>query len=98
MKGATADPLASTRSPPSTAIISTIGISQYFLRASRNSPSSRRNDMASPSILLGHGAGRRRSLDPVRPRRAIERHGDGTLAEKPHQEADGRHHDEEHRA
>src|SRR6516164_3750360 len=46
MNGATAEPWASTISTPNTAMMTTIGHSQYFLRVRRNAHSSLINDIA----------------------------------------------------
>ena len=45
MKGATADPLVSTSSPPNTSIMTRIGNSQYFLRTRWNVQNSLRNEI-----------------------------------------------------
>src|SRR5271165_4395171 len=52
MKGASAEPLLRTTSPPKTAIMKITGNSQYFLRVRRNAHSSCRNAIATSSDLL----------------------------------------------
>tara|TARA_E500000178_G_scaffold330236_1_gene361953 strand:+ start:505 stop:729 length:225 start_codon:yes stop_codon:yes gene_type:complete len=68
MKGATADPFDRTTSPPKMTIMTKIGISQNFLRASKNDKISDKKDMFSHSKLVFErprlGA-RRFSMDPV---------------------------------
>src|SRR5580692_10251589 len=90
MNGAMADPLARITRPPNRPVSATMGISQYFLRASKNSKSARANDMGS-SVLLRHRAWRRGRVgtrDPIALGVGVETRRDRTLAEEPHQQAD----------
>jgi len=51
MKGATAEPWASTITPPNSTTTSTTGMSQYFLRTLRNRQNSIKNDINAPPAL-----------------------------------------------
>src|SRR5215472_1264992 len=92
MKGAMAEPLVSTKSPPNTAIMIRIGSNQNFLRTRRNSQNSRRNDnMVSFSELMLHRFGaclRRAAQDPIAVTSTIGPHPKRIFAKRPHEKAD----------
>src|SRR5580658_6881146 len=92
MKGATAEPFASTSRPPNIAITTKTGSSQYFLRTRRNNQNSFRNETIGYSELLLHGAEcgcGRVTRDPVGLGGAIRLQPKGIVAEHPLQQADG---------
>src|SRR3954447_11657206 len=102
MKGATAEPLVSSSSPPKTTIISMIGSSQYFLRARRKSQNSARKTITRSrralSELLAHRVGRRPgrlAQNPVARSVAIDAKPQRILAAPAHNDSDRRHRDEE---
>src|SRR5580693_6425805 len=92
MKGATAEPFASTSRPPNSAMTRKTGSSQYFLRTRKNSQNSLRNEIIGCSELLLHGAERGFggvAGDPVGVGSAIRLQPKGVFAEHPFQEPDG---------
>src|SRR5262245_16268682 len=93
MKGATAEPLVSTISPPKMTIMTKIGASQYFFRTRRNEQNSRRKDSIG-SILIPHRfrrRPRRRSVDPVARRIGVTTQSERVFAMHAHQQRNRRH-------
>src|SRR6516165_1112294 len=93
MKGATAEPLVSTMSPPKMTIMMKIGANQYFFRTRRNDQNSRRKDSIG-SILILHRFRRRprwRSVDPVAHRIGVTTQSQRVFAEYAHQQRNRRH-------
>src|SRR5262249_42967911 len=92
MKGATAEPLVRTISPPKIAIMMNTGSNQNFFRTLRKAQNSRRKLIIDTSELvlecLRRGA-RRRAGDPVALHRRLEFASHWILASQPHQETDG---------
>src|ERR1700691_5561774 len=91
MKGATAEPFASTSRPPNIAITRKTGSSQYFLRTRKNIQNSFRNETIGYSELLLHGAERgcgRVTGDPVGLGSTIRLQPKGIVTEHPLQQAD----------
>src|SRR6516164_3524825 len=92
MKGATAEPLVKTISPPKTAIMMNTGSSQNFFRTLRNAQNSRIKLIMDTSELVLECFGRRArrcASDPIALRRRFEFASHWILANQPHQEADG---------
>src|SRR5262249_42044571 len=91
MKGATAEPLVSTISPPKTAMTMKTGNSQNFFRTLRKAQTSRRKLTINASKLVvecfGGRAGRFAD-DPIALRCRLEFSPHRVLAGEPHQEAD----------
>src|SRR5262245_33978403 len=94
MKGATAEPCASTISTPSSAIMTKIGHSQYFLRTRMKAQSSLIISITAVFLeLVRHRSGRRpRRLarQPVRGAAALEPAAHRVLAGKTHERAERR--------
>src|SRR5262245_7989378 len=91
MKGATAEPLVRTISPPKMAIMMNTGSSQNFFRALRNAQNSLRKLTIHASELVlecfRRRAGRRAD-DPIALRRRLEFAPHWILAGQPHYETD----------
>src|SRR5690242_14139765 len=100
MNGAIAEPLASTRSPPSSSITITIGASQYFLRTRMKRHNSAIRLMGGLELVLERFGrrSRRRALDPVCPGRFVEAQAQRVLAERTHEQPHRGDHAEEHDA
>src|SRR5262252_4403443 len=106
MNGATTDPCARIRSPPSTTRPRMIGSSQSFLRALRKSHSSFRKDMVAFLELLLERIGRwprRTAVDPVGGGVGVVAALERIAAHDAHDECDRNehareHHEEDHRA
>src|SRR5262249_46092027 len=91
MKGATAEPLVRTMSPPKIAMTKKTGSSQNFFRTRRKSQNSRKKLIIDPSELVLERFGRRpRRLadDPIALRRRLKLSPHPILAGKPHYEPD----------
>src|SRR6516225_7231857 len=92
MKGATAEPLVRTISPPNIAMMINTGSNQNFFRTLRNAKNSRRKLIINASELVFERfrrRARRRADDPIALRRRLEFASHWILASQPHQEADG---------
>jgi hypothetical protein len=92
MKGATAEPLLKTITPPKIAIMMNTGSSQNFFRTLRNAQNSRRKLIIDASELVlecFRRRARRRAEDPIAPRCRLEFASHRVLASQPHQEANG---------
>src|SRR5512139_1558569 len=91
MKGATAEPLVRTMSPPKIAMTMKTGSSQNFFRTRRKAQNSRKKPAIDPSELILEcfrcGAGRLAG-DPIAFHRRLEFSPHRVLAREPHQEAD----------
>src|SRR5262245_47109829 len=90
MKGATAEPFASTSTTPSSAITTKTGISQYFFRARIKAMNSRMKVML--ELILHALRLVLRALDPVRGRIALQLASQRVGAEKAHGDAEGKEH------
>src|ERR1017187_4218343 len=98
MKGASADPSASTSRPPTRSSAIITGTSQYFLRARRNCQSSRVIDIFSfaRSELAREVVVRQRiAREPVTLPCAGAFQPQRVAAREPHQQPDGAHHPDE---
>src|SRR6185503_10228876 len=99
MNGATALPLERMTRPPKTAIMTMIGISQYFRRTRMKLQSSAMKSINMRLSELSRHSGRlrarRRTLDPVRGRVRVEPKPKRILAHRPHDQRDRRHGREE---
>src|SRR5438132_1318457 len=92
MKGATAEPLVRTISPPKMAIIMNTGSNQNFFRTPRNAQNSRRKLIIDVSELVLECLRRRAGRcadDPIALRCRLEFPPHWILASQPHQKADG---------
>src|SRR6516162_6486937 len=92
MKGATAEPLVKTISPPKRAIMMNTGSSQNFFRTLRNAQNSRRKLIIDASELVlkrFRRRTRRRADDPIALRRRLEFASQWILAGQAHQQPDG---------
>src|SRR4029453_4061553 len=99
MNGATTDPWAKIRSPPSTTRPRMIGRSQSFLRALRKAHSSFRKDMVAFLELLLERIGwrsRRLAVDPVRRGVRVVATLERIAAHEAHDECDRNEHEREH--
>src|SRR6185369_11714446 len=98
MNGAMAEPFVRTTKPPNTAIMMTIGTSQYFLRALRKAQSSRIRDMPASELVLEGFCERtwRFAQFPVSPGGRVKAKVQGPLADQPHPQPDRREDRVEH--
>src|SRR5690606_1317743 len=94
-KGATAEPLVSTISPPNSAMTRRIGSSQNFLRTRMNCQSSPTNVIGTSSELLFQAVGGRTgrlACDPVADGARVSARRNGRAAERAHEQTRWRDH------
>src|SRR5687767_15053666 len=97
MKGATAEPCASTSRPPIAKTIRMIGSNQNFLRTRMNIHSSLRNAMATSELVRKavRIRSRRGAIDPIAAARRVILSAHGVPAGAPFHPSERRNHEEE---